>query len=283
MILKPIAFHPAMIRLKRIVAGMPDTERRELISNLKRGERPMSDVNETIIELIRKHGRKRTLIAQELNAMGIKTSKGNQWTGNNLGMLLKRHGLYALAEAATSSFPTDYQSTEPTVTTELPYGYQSTKMEQDIMLPTNDLPIDYQGSHLSADRQITNELPGNYPVMATDYQEITDRLPEPFTFNEVENLRRILEMYETGELCRHTELPTRRPLFTGPRINSGIVLSKTIRDLAEAKRKAEVEKVGSSFSLLVEYLLWMYIGKPANVVSGAHETRESDASDVPTA
>lgn len=267
MIIRPIAFNPAMVRLKRIVAGMTETDRRILVTALMKGEEQMQDINQTIIELIRKHGRKRTAIAEELNDRGFKTTKGGTWTGNNLGMHIKAHGLYEKAEVITSELPSNSQEPEPFTTNKVTTAYQE---------ETKPLYVEPEPLVNASTSDEPNRYQEEIEVSEVSSQHITSEIPIQLTTSEIAAIKELVELYQTGKLTPSggMTMPERRPLFQGAKRNTGIMVNQELHELAEAKRKTEVEKVGSSFSLLVEYLLWAYVGQPMKLVAGAEERGE---------
>jgi len=57
-----------------------------------------------------------------------------------------------------------------------------------------------------------------------------------------------------------------RPMFAGKRKNTGVHVNEEILARAVRKLKTEKKKTGGSLSLLVELLLWKYIGSPKDAL-----------------
>lgn len=282
MIIRPIAFHPAMIRLKRIAAGMPDTDRRELISNIMRGEKNMIDTDTIIIALIVEHGKKLKHIANELNDRGITTTKGGTWTGNNLGMHIRSHDLYELAEKV-KAMDAARESGEESVTNTVTDSYQHSiddelvesrqAREEDSQEATNIIPNDVSSQSELPESKV-EDVGSN---IEEDYQQGIDE-PKDHIGNEMPVLtsaeilivKEMVANYQNKKMVKSvTTMPIRRPQFKSEsKKNTGLILDKTIHELSEEKRRTEPERVGNSFSQLVEFLLWKYIGGPMNLVEG---------------
>ncbi len=86
----------------------------------------------------------------------------------------------------------------------------------------------------------------------------------PFTPEELRLLKRMIQEYKATAMD-FSMLP-RRPLFKRPRVNSGISCNAEIRRRALEKAQADPDGTGGSLSGLIEVLLWVYIGRPADVV-----------------
>ncbi len=94
------------------------------------------------------------------------------------------------------------------------------------------------------------------------------RVHESLTDEELKTLRKIIVWWQTGgqqtaERLRsiNVEDLKARPVFPGPKFNSGIRVSKRLLDAARAKCESPEEKrrTGGSISSLVECLLWDYL------------------------
>jgi len=57
-----------------------------------------------------------------------------------------------------------------------------------------------------------------------------------------------------------------RPVFKGPRKNTGVVISEALLERAMRKAKRDRARTRGSMSGLVELLLWQYIGQPSDVL-----------------
>lgn len=91
-----------------------------------------------------------------------------------------------------------------------------------------------------------------------------DGVTHQFTDREVEEIREILGQYKKTRV--DVSSLTRRPLFKGPRINSGIRCDDVIRRRALAKAQQDSKRTGGNLSSLIELLLWEYLGRPEDVV-----------------
>jgi hypothetical protein len=88
---------------------------------------------------------------------------------------------------------------------------------------------------------------------------------QDWLLDETETLKEIIEWWKSRE---STALDTveRRPVFIGKTKNSGIRVNEVILDRALNKAKQERLRTGGSLSQLVEWLLWVYIGSPEDLV-----------------
>lgn len=73
--------------------------------------------------------------------------------------------------------------------------------------------------------------------------------------------------------------PQQRPIFKGKRRNTGVHVNETI--LLRAMDRAKIDKVrtGGSLSLLVEWLLWRYLGEPEDVLEPAASDEQPGLHD----
>lgn len=94
----------------------------------------------------------------------------------------------------------------------------------------------------------------------------TERVPK-WLLDEADTLKAMIEWYKSREATA-MEAEIRRPVFVGDRTNSGIRVNSVILERAVRKARQERFKTGGSLSQLVEWLLWLYIGSPADVVEG---------------
>jgi hypothetical protein len=180
-------------------------------------------------------------IADALNVEGVVTSQGKPWTAGNVSAWLTRHkGL------VTESRP----DTKP--------SGEVTESQKDTNVPPE--VIESQGD-TSTEPEVTES---QEPTTAGD-----DALAVLAELYRSGKITEVISWYEAtkGE-AGMIQAIERRPMFKGERRNTGIKLSKSILDAAVAKCKTEPQRVGGSFSQLVEYLLWRYIGSPAEMVEG---------------
>ncbi|HMK36481.1 MAG TPA: hypothetical protein VK463_15515 [Desulfomonilaceae bacterium] len=90
-------------------------------------------------------------------------------------------------------------------------------------------------------------------------------LPEWLDDSAVLDLRTMLEWWRTKKDESLILLPG-RPVFKGRRKNTGVHCNEVILYRAVEKLKKDKVRTGGSLSLLVEYLLWEYIGRPPDVL-----------------
>ncbi len=99
----------------------------------------------------------------------------------------------------------------------------------------------------------------------------TQPIPENATplpqwlLEEADTLKEIVQWWKTRESAA-MEASLRRPVFTGKTRNTGIRVNTEILDRAIDKAREERLKTGGNISQLVEWLLWVYIGSPDDVV-----------------
>lgn len=87
---------------------------------------------------------------------------------------------------------------------------------------------------------------------------------QQFTDEEVEEIRELLDQYK--KIRVDVSSLSRRPVFKGPRTNSGIRCDDVIRRRALAKAQQDSTRTGGNLSSLIELLLWEYLGRPEDVV-----------------
>lgn len=89
-------------------------------------------------------------------------------------------------------------------------------------------------------------------------------LPE-WLLDETETLKEIIEWWKSREATALNAIE-RRPVFIGKTKNSGIRVNEVILDRAMNKARQERLRTGGNLSQLVEWLLWIYIGSPDDIV-----------------
>ncbi|MFC1836006.1 hypothetical protein ACFL2Q_15015 [Thermodesulfobacteriota bacterium] len=94
-------------------------------------------------------------------------------------------------------------------------------------------------------------------------------LPE-WLSDEAATLREMVEWWKSRESAA-MEGSVRRPVFEGKTKNSGIRVNEEIMARALHKARQEKLKTGGNLSQLVEWLMWVYIGRPTDVVEGPPE------------
>jgi len=104
---------------------------------------------------------------------------------------------------------------------------------------------------------------------------VTGGFPEWLDKAAVDDLRDIVEWWRARK-GEPSAFPQQRPVFRGERKNTGIHCNQTILKRAMEKVKTDKVRTGGSLSLLVEWLLWRYIGEPEDVLEPLGPTNESD-------
>jgi hypothetical protein len=92
----------------------------------------------------------------------------------------------------------------------------------------------------------------------------TPSLPQ-WLLEETDTLKEIIEWWKTRESAA-MDAAGRRPLFVGKTKNTGVRINETILERAVEKSRRERAKTGGNLSQLMEWLLWIYIGSPDDVV-----------------
>lgn len=99
-----------------------------------------------------------------------------------------------------------------------------------------------------------------------DPAEIKNTTPLPeWLLEESETLKEMIEWWKSREAAA-MEASVRRPVFLGKTRNTGIRVSELILDQAVTKAKQERLRTGGNLSQLVEWLLWVYLGSPGDLV-----------------
>ena len=84
-------------------------------------------------------------------------------------------------------------------------------------------------------------------------------------FDEADTLRDMIAWWKSREAAA-MDAAERRPVFLGKTRNTGIRINEVILGRAVAKSRQERLKTGGNLSQLVEWLMWIYIGSPDDVV-----------------
>lgn len=92
----------------------------------------------------------------------------------------------------------------------------------------------------------------------------TTSLPQ-WLLEEADTLKEMIEWWKSREAAA-MDASLRRPVFIGKTRNTGIRVSEVILDQAVAKAKQEKLKTGGNLSQLVEWLMWIYLGSPGDLV-----------------
>jgi hypothetical protein len=115
-------------------------------------------------------------------------------------------------------------------------------------------------------------------VQLTASQDIPPVLTEWLDSAALADLRAVLDWWRSRQQESMILSPS-RPIFKGPRRNSGFHINSEILKRATAKLKKDKVRTGGSMSLLMEVLLWEYIGRPQDLLEPVpHE--EPDAWSV---
>jgi len=96
-------------------------------------------------------------------------------------------------------------------------------------------------------------------------KSVSRTLPEWLDEAASEDLQDMIQWWRE----RKGGLPSPRqqkPVFKGKRRNTGVHVNETILLRAMEKAKKDKVRTGGSLSLLVEWLLWRYLGEPEDVL-----------------
>lgn len=123
---------------------------------------------------------------------------------------------------------------------------------------TRDGARSFYRSSLAKDRGISQSLPRVYP-------NVPHILPDWLNDDAWQDLHEMLQSWKARNKADIAP-PQYRPVFRGNRRNSGIHVNEIILRRAVKKAKLDRARTGGSLSRLVEFLLWQYIGSPADVL-----------------
>lgn len=101
--------------------------------------------------------------------------------------------------------------------------------------------------------------------------EVEPEVLPPWLEDRMDSLRELLDWWDSRQSVP-TDVLERRPTFKGETRNSGIRCNVEIMKRAVEKAKEEKYRTGGNLSQLLEWLMWKYIGEPADLVGGAEET-----------
>lgn len=108
------------------------------------------------------------------------------------------------------------------------------------------------------------------PVQPTPSQEIPHALPDWLDTTALADLRAVLDWWRERQ-DESMILSPSRPVFKGKRRNSGFHINEEILRRATKKLKKDRVRTGGSMSLLMELLLWEYIGRPQDLLEDTGE------------
>jgi hypothetical protein len=115
-------------------------------------------------------------------------------------------------------------------------------------------------THVSPKRPLDAKKPPEKESMTSPPE-----LPKWMDTEAQRDLEDMLEWWRKKKSSPLREIQA-RPVFRGKRINSGFHINETILRKAQEKVKTDKLRSGGSLSLLVELLLWRYIGSPEDVL-----------------
>jgi hypothetical protein len=110
--------------------------------------------------------------------------------------------------------------------------------------------------------------------------EPTKAVPEWMDALAQEDLKDLLAWWRKQKSAPSRETQS-RPMFKGKRRNTGVHVNEDILSRVMKKVKADKVRTGGSLSLLVELLLWRYIGSPPDLLEDVpQESNQVDAWTV---
>ncbi len=117
-----------------------------------------------------------------------------------------------------------------------------------------------------------------YPPEEATSPIITHQLPEWLDADAWQDLH---DMLQSWKIKRKEDMVESqyRPMFRGKRRNSGIHVNEIILRRAMKKAKLEKARTGGSLSRLVEFLLWQYLGAPADVLEPLSPHRDPGGAE----
>jgi hypothetical protein len=128
------------------------------------------------------------------------------------------------------------------------------------------LRLDPQGNEVMLLRHLTKEN-FNVGTLKTEMRFLAAGLPQ-WLFVQHETLKDIVDWWNSRESFA-MDVHDRRPIFSGKSRNSGIRVNELILRRAMEKAKRDRIRTGGNLSQLVEWLLWLYIGSPTDVIEDA--------------
>jgi hypothetical protein len=231
-------------------------------------KRTVEELKELFTDAMKASNYDLKVTADSLNKKGITTKTGVQWTREGARSFCKRDlpDLYAewKAHMDTADKPKRTPKAKLPATTQ-----NATKtIESPVDGPAEDFGT-VTPPDIPEAKQVATSEPGAI------YQEETNILPGV----DMDAVSKLVELYQSGKLTEmvswyettneipRMETATSRPMFRADdRMNTGVMLSKTVRDKALERAQSEPGRVGKSLSQLIEYLLWDYAGRPTDAL-----------------
>jgi hypothetical protein len=244
----------------------------------------IEELKPTILTLDGEHGGSNKRIADALNARNVPNLAGKPWTPAHVSNFKQR---YLSVKTATTSTIPDTSSTDAALAPEpqpeasssdsvtatrdwddiinIPVTDDSAPLDVDAFeeLDTVEVSIDIATTSGIIDSSLDDSA-ATADISATSVPGLN---PEMVTF--------LNQLHESGELTaliswwrkgQNAMMPTKRPILRGPagrgRVNSGLLLDCELKDRALAAAKRDPAATGGSLSLLIELLLWRYLGEP---------------------
>lgn len=243
------------------------------------------------ITALKEKGRKYAEIAEVMNAVKMFSPQGVPWTPENLATFMARQKKSTRSqkpETTSDNIPiVDLASTEQesvahdAATTD---AIAATSSPEPETLPQHDQELTSSDSMADTSKAVTDDD----MVQKIEVPEPEKDRPKAAAIDYVaptiiqgmppEAVSMLAEFHKAGELAQLMEwwratkgkggestMPAKRPTLKGPegRINTGLLIDKTLKDRALEAAKRDPAMTGGSLSLLIELLLWRFLGEPA--------------------
>lgn len=267
-IVTPLAWNPTMDCLEKVLRDFPEDRRGLFRAGLTdgtlspndshEGATPMRDEHNqgrlrALSQLLGEHGKrpdKWRIIAEELNRRGFKSPTGKVWTNDGARKFCNRNAdRLESFDKAKAPEPAPAEVIVPTT-------------EWVIDSPETPHAIFPDPTHTMG-TQATMQQPYEATLQDPSGEAVARTLPTWLDTAAWEDLRLMLDSWRSRK--ERPVLP-QRPIFKGQRRNTGVHCNTEILERAAAKAKAERLETGGSLSMLVELLLWRYIGEPEDLL-----------------
>jgi hypothetical protein len=221
-------------------------------------------------------------LATALNEGGIFTSTGKSWTAANVRIFARRHHIISFELTGDDSKDSEQRVSNnfPVMSASMPP--ESSRVEQfdkDDSVTGSDTTQAAQEQLITNESPVARELDQEFqnPPRPADKQISPEIAKDLLTNDELALIKKLLNDYQNGRLGHMLEwwnqnqgafqsTQERRPLFKGKRRNTGLHVNEKILELAIEKVKKDKYWSGGSLSLLVERLLWTYVGEPESLL-----------------